>query len=78
MQGIHNAALFGASQRSARDKLEMMGGIKRGPSGILASGPLEGVVARIDCLENCWRRHEMRELVLFCSRVALRNLPIKL
>ena len=37
MQGIHNAALFGASQRSARDKLEMMGGIKRGPSGILAS-----------------------------------------
>lgn len=37
MQGIHNAALFGASQRSARNKLEMMGGIKRGPSGILAS-----------------------------------------
>ena len=37
MQGKHNAALFGASQRSARDKLEMMGGIKRGPSGILAS-----------------------------------------
>ncbi len=37
MQGIHNAALFGASQRSARDKLELMGGIKRGPSGILAS-----------------------------------------
>lgn len=37
MQGIHNAALFGASQRSARDKLERMGGIKRGPSGILAS-----------------------------------------
>jgi hypothetical protein len=39
MQGIHNAALFGASQRSARDKLEMMGGIKRGPRGILASSP---------------------------------------
>jgi len=37
MQGIHNAALFGASQRSARDKLELMGGIKRDPSGILAS-----------------------------------------
>lgn len=37
MQGIHNAALFGASQRSARDKLERMGGIKRDPSGILAS-----------------------------------------
>lgn len=35
--GINNAALFGASQRSAREKLEMMGGIKRGPSGILAS-----------------------------------------
>lgn len=35
--GINNAALFGASQRSARDKLEIMGGIKRGPSGILAS-----------------------------------------
>ncbi len=39
MQGIHNAALFGASQRSARDKLEMMGGIKRSPRGILASSP---------------------------------------
>ena len=35
--GINNAVLFGASQRSAREKLEMMGGIKRGPSGILAS-----------------------------------------
>ena len=39
MQGIHNAASFGASQRSARDKLEMMGGIKRSPRGILASSP---------------------------------------
>jgi len=38
--GIYNAALFGASQREARGKLEQMGGIKRpGPSGILASSP---------------------------------------
>ena len=35
--GINNAALFGASQRSARDKLETMGGIQRNPRGILAS-----------------------------------------
>ena len=34
--GINNAALFGASQRSARSKLDQMAGIKR-PSGILAS-----------------------------------------
>ena len=38
--GINNAALFGASQREARGKLEQMAGIKRpGPSGILASSP---------------------------------------
>lgn len=38
--GIYNAALFGASQREARGKLEQMAGIKRpGPSGILASSP---------------------------------------
>jgi len=36
--GINNAALFGASQRSARSKLDQMAGIKR-PSGILASSP---------------------------------------
>tara|TARA_R100001510_G_scaffold53983_1_gene56143 strand:+ start:1128 stop:2270 length:1143 start_codon:yes stop_codon:yes gene_type:complete len=35
--GINNAALFGASQRSARNKLETMGGIQRNPRGILAS-----------------------------------------
>ena len=35
--GIYNAALFGASQREARGKLEQMAGIKRPPSGILAS-----------------------------------------
>ena len=34
--GINNAALFGASQRTARSKLDQMAGIKR-PSGILAS-----------------------------------------
>lgn len=34
--GINNAALFGASQRSARGKLDQMAGIQR-PSGILAS-----------------------------------------
>ena len=34
--GINNAALFGASQRSARSKLDQMAGISR-PSGILAS-----------------------------------------
>ena len=34
--GINNAALFGASQREARSKLDQMAGIKR-PSGILAS-----------------------------------------
>ena len=34
--GINNAALFGASQRSARSKLDQMAGIQR-PSGILAS-----------------------------------------
>ena len=37
--GIYNAALFGASQREARGKLEQMAGIKRPPSGILASSP---------------------------------------
>ena len=37
--GINNAALFGASQREARGKLEQMAGIKRPPSGILASSP---------------------------------------
>ena len=37
--GINNADLFGASQRSARDKLETMGGIQRNPRGILASSP---------------------------------------
>ena len=37
--GINNAALFGASQRSARNKLETMGGIQRNPRGILASSP---------------------------------------
>ena len=37
--GIHNAALFNASQREARGKLEQMAGIKRPPSGILASSP---------------------------------------
>lgn len=38
--GIYNAALFNASQREARGKLEQMAGIKRpGPSGILASSP---------------------------------------
>ena len=36
--GINNAALFGASQRSARGKLDQMAGISR-PSGILASSP---------------------------------------
>ena len=36
--GINNAALFGASQREARSKLDQMAGIKR-PSGILASSP---------------------------------------
>ena len=36
--GINNAALFGASQRSARSKLDQMAGISR-PSGILASSP---------------------------------------
>ena len=36
--GIYNAALFGASQREARGKLDQMAGIKR-PSGILASSP---------------------------------------
>ena len=37
--GIYNAALFGASQREARGKLEQMAGIKRPPNGILASSP---------------------------------------
>lgn len=37
--GIYNAALFGASQREARSKLDQMAGIKRSPSGILASSP---------------------------------------
>jgi len=38
--GIYNAALFNASQREARNKLEKMAGIQRpGPSGILASSP---------------------------------------
>jgi hypothetical protein len=37
--GINNAALFNASQREARGKLEQMAGIKRPPSGILASSP---------------------------------------
>ena len=37
--GIYNAALFGASQREARSKLDQMAGIKRPPSGILASSP---------------------------------------
>ena len=37
--GINNAALFGASQREARGKLEQMAGIKRPPNGILASSP---------------------------------------
>ena len=36
--GINNAALFGATQRSARSKLDQMAGISR-PSGILASSP---------------------------------------
>jgi len=36
--GINHAALFGASQRSARSKLDQMAGISR-PSGILASSP---------------------------------------
>ena len=37
--GINNADLFGVSQRSARSKLEIMGGIQRNPRGILASSP---------------------------------------
>lgn len=36
--GINNAALIGASQRQARNKLDMMAGIQR-PQGILASSP---------------------------------------
>jgi len=36
--GINNAALIGASQRQARNKLDMMAGIQR-PKGILASSP---------------------------------------
>ena len=35
--GINNADLFKDSQRSARSKLETMGGIQRNPRGILAS-----------------------------------------
>jgi len=37
--GINNADLFKDSQRSARTKLEIMGGIQRNPRGILASSP---------------------------------------
>lgn len=36
--GINNSALIGASQRQARNKLDMMAGIQR-PQGILASSP---------------------------------------
>jgi len=37
--GINNIDIINASQRGARDKLNQMAGIKRPPSGILASSP---------------------------------------
>jgi hypothetical protein len=37
--GINHMALFDGSQRQARDKLNLMAGIERKPTGILASSP---------------------------------------